>query len=178
MRSLEKILKDHKKWLKNKQDNKRKLIYMLLSPEEQKLFKNADLQNADLSYSNLIGADLSNANLENAYLNSTYLRGANLRNANLESACLKNANLKHSNLTGANLKDTILNNANLENACLDFVNGLSFSERGLDIKLDKKMIYQYLYHLSSNSQHLELDNELRHLLTKYGNKWKGGKEYE
>lgn len=167
MRDLKQIISEHEKYLENVQDGKR-LEYMKLSQEEQELFKNANLENVNLS----------KANLEYANLKCAYLKGANLEYSNLSNANLKGANLKGSDLTYANLNYTILTDANLKGVNLDFSTGFSLDCSGLGIKLDEEHIYQYLYHLSSSSQHLELENELRYLLTKYGNKWKDIDKYD
>lgn len=72
---LDKILKNHKKWL------------------------NADGgSRANLGGTNLRGADLRDANLWVANLRAAELRGANLRDANL-----RDANLRGADLWGANI---------------------------------------------------------------------------
>ena len=67
---LNRILEDHKLWLKDEGDKRADLSY-------------ADLRGADLSYANLIGADLSYANLIGADLSYANLIDANLIGANL-----------------------------------------------------------------------------------------------
>lgn len=72
---LDKILKDHKKWLNNEDEGHR-----------------ADLRGADLRDANLRGADLIGANLRYANLRSADLIGAdlwyaNLRGANIDHSC-------------------------------------------------------------------------------------------
>ena len=62
---LDKILKDHKKWLNNEDEGHR-----------------ADLRGADLRDANLRGADLRGADLIGANL-----RCANLRGANIDHSC-------------------------------------------------------------------------------------------
>ena len=94
--SLEKLIESHKKWLDNEKSGKQLI-----------------LENADLSYANLIGVDLSYANLRR-----TDLEGADLENANLENADLENADLIYTNLENADLRFTNLKNANLYNAYL------------------------------------------------------------
>ena len=67
---IEKILKDHKRWLNHKAGGKR-----------------ANLQEAYLQGADLQGADLQGANLRNAYLQGAYLQGANLQEADLDFSC-------------------------------------------------------------------------------------------
>ena len=64
--SLKELLKSHKKWLDNEETGKQLV-----------------LEGADLSYANLIGADLEGADLENADLRKANLIGADLENAYL-----------------------------------------------------------------------------------------------
>ena len=100
---LDKILKDHQKWLLNNSKGKR-----------------ADLSRANLSKANLSGANLSNANLSWADFSGADLSGADLSRANLSWANLSGANLSRADLSGAilseanlswvNLLDTKLNN--------------------------------------------------------------------
>lgn len=123
--------------------NKRELT----KKEILNIYKNNE---KDLSYLNLKEVDLNNANLNDA----------NLSYANLNDANLSYADLRHTNLTGADL-----NNTNL-----DFSTGFSLSCKGLNVKIDEKILFQYLYHLNSNTQHLELNDDLREVLKKYGNK--------
>ena len=64
--------------------------------------------NADLSDTNLKGADLSEANLSNANLKGADLSEANLSNANLKGADLSKANLRGANLNSANLNEALV----------------------------------------------------------------------
>jgi hypothetical protein len=73
-KELNKILKQHKKWLNNK-----------LSGEQADL-QEADLRGADLRWANLRGADLQRANLQEADLQEADLQEADLRGANLRGA--------------------------------------------------------------------------------------------
>ena len=95
---LEKILKDHKKWL-DKKDGREK----------------ADLRGADLSNVDLRGVDLSNADLSSAYLS-----GANLGNTDLSNASLKFAKLSNADLIGTILMDARLNCADLRGVNLSY----------------------------------------------------------
>jgi uncharacterized protein YjbI with pentapeptide repeats/transcriptional regulator with XRE-family HTH domain len=81
------------------------------------------LSGADLSGAYLLGADLSGAYLLGADLSSAYLSGADLSSANLSSAYLFGANLSGADLFGAylrsaNLRNAYLRSANLRNADL------------------------------------------------------------
>lgn len=67
-----------------------------------------DLQQANLSHSNLSGVDLSKMNLGGA--NLSY---ADLSHAKLHEVNLADANLDHANLTGAELRKSDLSRANL-----------------------------------------------------------------
>ena len=63
----------------------------------------AEDNRANLSYANLIYADLTNADLEYAYLTGADLTNADLQNANLTGANLSYAYLYNADLTGADL---------------------------------------------------------------------------
>lgn len=82
-----------------------------------------DLQQANLSHSNLSGLDLSkmnlgNVNLSYADLTNTKLNQVNLSDANLDHANLNGAELQQSDLSRANLNAAILTNAHLQQAIL------------------------------------------------------------
>ena len=77
---LNKILEDHKLWLKGKGGKRADLSYAYLNY--------ANLRGANLNYADLRGANLSYANLRCADL-----IGANLRGANLSGADFSGANL-------------------------------------------------------------------------------------
>ena len=89
---LQEFLRKHKLWLDNEDGGER----------------------ADLSYTDLDGANLVRANLDGANLD-----GANLVRANLDGANLVRANLVRANLDGANLVRANLDGANLVRANLD-----------------------------------------------------------
>ena len=120
---LKRVLAKHAEWLKD------------LSKGACADLRNADLRNADLRNADLRNADLRNANLRNADLRNADLRNANLRNANLRNADLRNADLRNANLRGANLRG-----ADLDYSCLPLWCG------SLDIKIDKRLAAQTLYH--------------------------------
>jgi uncharacterized protein YjbI with pentapeptide repeats len=81
------------------------------------LLGNTDLRGVDLGYPkreiNLTGANLTDTDLTGANLRYINLTGANLTGANLTKSDLRIANL-----TGANLSNTDLRNANLSGANL------------------------------------------------------------
>ena len=72
----------------------------------------------DLSYTNLIGANLAGAVLSRAALVGVKLSSATLFGAKLSGAILVRADLVDANLTGADLSRASLNNATLSNARL------------------------------------------------------------
>jgi len=85
---------------------------------QQANLSHSNLSGVDLSKMNLGGADLSYADLSNAKLNQVNLADANLDHANLAGAELQQsdlsrANLNFANLTSANLQQAILSHANL-----------------------------------------------------------------
>jgi hypothetical protein len=82
---INKILKNHKKWLDGKGGER------------------ADLSEANLSEANLFKANLSKAYLSEANLSKANLSEANLSWANLSKANLSEANLSEANLSWANL---------------------------------------------------------------------------
>jgi len=85
---------------------------------------------ANLLEANLLGANLLEANL----------LGANLLGANLCGANLLEANLLGANLCGANLCGANLRGANLDFSCLTLHCG------GLQMKIDKRLAVQFLFH--------------------------------
>ena len=134
-KKLDKILDDHKLWLKtNGEEGQR-----------------ADLQSANLQSAKLLGANLWGANLQSANLRDANLLGANLQRANLQSANLwganlRDANLQSANLLGANLRGADLQSANLDFSCFPLWCG------GLNVHIDDKQAIQLLYHLVKNVQ--------------------------
>ena len=103
---LQKIIKNHKKWLNNEPSGNRADL------------RGANLSRADLRGANLIRADLSGADISGADLRWANLSGANLRGANLSGANLRLADLIWANLSGANLRWADLSGANLIGANL------------------------------------------------------------
>jgi hypothetical protein len=96
----------------------------------------ANLRDADLHRANLRMANLHRANLHRANL-----READLRDADLRDADLREADLRDADLCWANLRDADLSGADLDFSCLPLGCG------SLDIKVDKRLFAQLLYHL-------------------------------
>lgn len=84
----------------------------------------ADFQDADLSNTNLAGADLSGSNLTNADLSGANLENANLTNALLNDANLSTANLVNAVLNGADLSGSLLDGCRLSISDLRIANSL------------------------------------------------------
>jgi hypothetical protein len=127
----------------------------------------ANLQGADLTGANLHGADLSFSNLTNATLQGADLSLADLMHTDLGFADLTGANLVYVNLTGANLycanlQGADLTGTNLRGANLDY-SFLPFSCHSLEIKVDKRIACQLLYHTLRAMQSVD-DAEVKALL--------------
>jgi uncharacterized protein YjbI with pentapeptide repeats len=80
---------------------------------QQANLSHSNLANVNLSKMNLGGSNLSYADLSHANLSQTNLAGANLDHANLAGA-----QLQQSDLSGANLNYAVLSQANLTSAIL------------------------------------------------------------
>lgn len=133
---------------------------------EYAIRNNISLKYADLRGTNLRNMDLSNADLFNAYLQyadlshsnlaGACLQNAKLNGANLTGACLADANLSYSYLSNANLTDAVLSgtvliraelsDADLSGAYLDY-SCFSLWCGSLDVKIDKRIFCQLLYHV-------------------------------
>ena len=114
---LNKIIENHKHWLNQDCEGWETMKADL---------RYADLHQADLGYTNLIGADLRNADLSYAYLRFADLRNADLGYTNLMGANLRNANLSYAYLRFADLRnaylcDADLHGADLRNADISYV---------------------------------------------------------
>ena len=142
-KELDKILENHKLWLKTngEQGEKANLSYANLS--------SADLRSANLRSANLSSADLSYANLRSADLSSADLSYANLSYADLSSADLRSANLRSADLSSADLRSADLSSADLRSANLDY-SAFPLWCGGLDVHIDDKQATQLLYHLIRN----------------------------
>lgn len=119
---------------------------------EAYLVNNKDLSYAFLSYEDLRYTNLSGANLMGADLSHTDLNYTNLNGANLKCADLKCADLKCANLNCTNLKGV-----NLDYSCFPLGCG------SLDIKIDKRIACQMLYHTLRAMQSVD-DKEIKELL--------------
>jgi hypothetical protein len=148
-----------------------------------------NLQESNLSHSNLSGLNLKQANLERATLAKV-----NLNKANLEGATLNSANLNQADFSNADLQAVILANAsgqrinfsgaNLGNASLNFFNvrnsiedirltpktGANFTGANLSgvqamgANLDHSIMDASAYHqLYSLSEHAMLPPSLNHI---------------
>ena len=109
-KTLEKILEDHKNWLKEDVEGWEDM--------------RADLSDADLRWANLSEADLSDAILRWADLRWADLNWANLSEADLSNAILNRADLSGASLHKANLYRADLSGANLSGANVCEVKGL------------------------------------------------------
>ena len=74
----------------------------------------------------------------NRFTGKLILEIADLSGADLSGAYLRVAYLSFANLSGANLSG----------ANLDFSSGISFSCKGINIKGDKRLFLQMIYHLT------------------------------
>ena len=112
---IEKILAEHKAWLRGTGGTKANLHYANLCDAD---LRNANLHYADLRDADLCGADLRDLDLFGANLCGANLCSADLFDADLRDACLRNADLHYANLSGADLSCADLRDANLSGADL------------------------------------------------------------
>ncbi|WP_088893998.1 serine/threonine-protein kinase [Leptolyngbya ohadii] len=116
----------------------------------QRLVKNRECRNCNLSSARLAnldlqGVDLTSANLENADLQSVNLQGANLTDTNLKDANLDRANLKDARLVSVDLSSAKLEYANLENVDVRATT-LSYARlRGANLKGSKWETANFMY---------------------------------
>ena len=118
----------------------------------------------DLSNTNLNGADLTGASLRGAILTGASLTGASLIGTDLRGADLRNIDLTDADLTGVDLDFTQIN----------------LSCKGLDFKVDKKILKQLMYHVVNLAQKSDIstnkwfkkqlfeDLETSHLVLQHG----------
>ena len=106
---LDKIVEQHKHWIKQDCEGWEGMRADL---------SESNLRGANLREADLYGANLNGADLRKADLSESNLRGANLRWANLYGATLSGANLREADLRGANLREADLRGANLNGANL------------------------------------------------------------
>ena len=105
-----------------------------------------NLMGASLSYTSLGGANLTGANLTGAQLRHTFLMTDDLSHANLTGANLSYAQLAGAKLNHANLKEAIFNGRNFEDTDFEgavcnltvFINIDLSKTRGLDKVIHKK----------------------------------------
>ena len=137
-KQIYKMLEEHKHWLnadcENWETMKADFSCCDLSYTDliHANLRDADLSHTDLGHANLRDADLSHTDLGHANLRGANLRYANLSSANLSDVNLSHTDLGHANLRGANLRDadlrytdlshTDLIHANLSSANLSDVN--------------------------------------------------------
>ena len=111
-KTLEKILENHKHWLKEDVEGWENMRADLRYAD----LDGADLRGADLRYANLRDADLRYANLRYANLRYTDLRYADLDGADLRGADLRYADLRYADLRYADLRYADLDDADLRDA--------------------------------------------------------------
>jgi uncharacterized protein YjbI with pentapeptide repeats len=92
---------------------------MVLQLLDKKSCSGCKLEQADLVYGQLQGANLKKAKLRGANLGRADLSAADLRGADLRDASLQGANLHRADLRGAKLEGTDLRSADLTDAKLD-----------------------------------------------------------
>ena len=136
-------------------------------------FSHADLSHADLSGADLRHTYVSHANLSHADLSGADVSGADLShvdlsyvvliNVDLRGAFLSNADLTGTDLTGTDLTGAYLLNADLSGANIDF-SCLPLWCGSLNMKIDKKIFCQLLYHALRAGKSVE-DKEVAEFLT-------------
>lgn len=139
-------LVDEKNLIPYNQETREKLFYFLRIVKGYKMnLRHQNLQNANLSYVELIGADLSYANLKNAVLLDSDLSQASIHNAILTQAKMDNIMLNNADLSFSNLQKASLVGAELNKATLHAVDlseaDLSDSEL-VSSNLDNSNLYQ------------------------------------
>jgi len=110
----------------------------------------------DLREADLRKADLREADLREADLNGANLRWADLRSADLREADLNGADLFGANLRWANLREADLRGADVDFSCWPLWCG------SLDVKIDKRIFCQLLYHALRAGQSVD-DPEVKRL---------------
>ena len=128
-------------------------------------FQGADLTNADLSSSEIVGSYLSTANLgratlRRADLNGAWLMLADLSGAEISDAQLGGANLISANLMGANLRDAVLGGANLTHAKLQNANLLGANLSGTNLS-SAKLCRANLSAVNGRNARLSEETDLR-----------------
>lgn len=143
--------------------------------------KHAQLNHASLNDAKLKHAQLNDASLKYAQLNGAELNRAELNRAQLNNAELNHAQLNDASLKGAQLKGAELNYADFSGANLDFSSGIPLWCGGLSIKCDKKLFFQYFYHICTWECTDDTDQEIaniKNLLRPLANKSHIVEKYE
>ena len=105
----------------------------------------ADLTKADLTGANLTVANLSMAILTNADMRGAHLSGANLVGANLVGADISKVDLTGANLSWADMTDADMRGADMRGVYLDY-SCLPLWCGSLNVKVDKRIAVQLMYH--------------------------------
>lgn len=95
-------------------------IHLMDKELSKVIFREADLSNAYLDWTNLSYADLSHANLRGVRLGEAALEGANLEGADLSGAVFGQTYLGKANLSHAKLRDAILTETSFDDANLSY----------------------------------------------------------
>ena len=111
---------------------------------------------------NLSGSDLSGSNLSYSNLRGSNLRDSDLSYSYLSGSDLRGSDLSYSNLRGSNLSYSNLSGSNLDYSCW----GLSC--KTLNVKIDKKIAVQLLYHTMRAMQFVD-DKECKEFLRNKSN---------
>ncbi|MDY6959344.1 MAG: pentapeptide repeat-containing protein [Halobacteriota archaeon] len=118
--------------------------------------RDADFEGADFRYANCRGANFENANCRDANF-----KGADLKYATFEGADCRGADFQHADCREANFQDADCWRANFENADCRKANfqGANIDYScwplwcgSLDVKVDKRIARQLLYHAVAVSQ--------------------------
>ena len=103
-----------------------------------------DLSGVDLPDSSLINADLSNANLSHADLTEADLTEADLTEADLTEADLTGTNLNGADLNGADLTGADLTGANLTIAHLDRAKSVESMAQAVERQVGQVVSYSVI----------------------------------
>lgn len=115
------------------------------------------LEGADLSNADLSGADLRCTCLRNTDLSGADLTGTDLSDTDLRKADVSGADLSGADLTGTDLTGADLSGATIDYSCWPLWYG------SLDIKVDKRIFCQLLYHIMRAGKSVE-DEEVRKII--------------
>lgn len=135
---------------------------------EEVVLSGENLSRLDLSYINLSGADLSYAYISHSDLSYTNLSGADVYGADLHSSVLSNADLSNADISGADISGADLSHAkltgtDLSGANIDF-SGLPLCCGSLNVKIDKRIFCQLLYHALRAGKSVD-DEEVKKILS-------------